>query len=238
MAIQSTIFSKISKAAIAVPIIAVGVAFNAASAQAAALTGNFQIGNFLGELALDSDGVYFSSDHVDYSGYDPYTSEVSINGAEDFAQFKSAFIQDISIPFSGPQESFFDFSVEDPAPLGANTPDGLSTFDLTKVSDLMVEQEDEGSLALTLEFAGNFISDTQDTSYGKGNLTFQFAEQGVTVEDFESRLAGGEKFENITFSGAAFAAKDVPEPATMLGLMAVGGVATTAIRKRKEAVDA
>jgi hypothetical protein len=233
MTVQSTLFSKITKAAIALPVV-VGMTLAAGSAEAAGLAGSFQIGNLFTKINLSNEGIDFSNPLTDP------LAEVEITSATgDFVGFQSAFIKDLLPSNLAPIESFLDLSVNQAFPLGAlNVADDVFTFDVVTSSGLLVSQADFGVLGLSVELDGLFISDTGETSTGQSILTFQFAEAGITVEDFEARLAGGEEFDGITFSGAAFTATtDIPEPATILGLLAISGLAGTSIRKRK-ATDA
>lgn len=237
MTVQS-IFSKITKATVALPIvattIAAGLAFNTGAAEAAAMKGSFQIGGFASKINLSNAGIDFVNPLTDPLAEVEITSQTG-----DFVGFQSAFIKDLIPVDLAPITSFLDLSVGQPSPFDFNVADDVFTFDVVTSTGLQVAQADPGVLALSVELDGFFISDTLDKSNGQAILTFQFAEQGITVEAFEARLAGGEEFNGITFSGAAFTAMaDVPEPATILGLLAVSGLAGTAIRKRKEDAEA
>ncbi|MGK7926313.1 MAG: PEP-CTERM sorting domain-containing protein, partial [Spirulina sp.] len=132
--------------------------------------------------------------------------------------------------------SFLDLSLNLPGTPG-NTADGLLTFDVTSNDGLDITQQVQNLIAIDISLGGIFNtnagSPNNETSYGQAIFTLQYAEDGITVDSFQTRLAAGEIFEGITFSGAAFTATGIPEPATVLGLLAVTGLAGTAIRKRK-----
>ncbi|MBP0022290.1 MAG: PEP-CTERM sorting domain-containing protein [Cyanobacteria bacterium SBLK] len=226
------ILSKVAKAAIALPLVTASLAFNAASAEAGALSGSFQIGSLFTKLNLSKDGLDFSNPYTD-------PAEVLISGATgDFVGFNSAFIADL-IPIDATPTPFLDLSVAIPFPDAQKSADGKYVFNVTQSSGLIVTQEEAGVLGINVELDGVFRVDANDASLGQSKgqsiLTFQLAEAGITVTSFERRLASGEIFSDLTFSGAAFTAtEDVPEPGAILGLLAVGGIAGTTMCKQKE----
>jgi hypothetical protein len=237
MTVQS-IFSKITKAAIALPVvatsIAAGLSFNTGSAEAAGLSGSFQINGFSSLIELSNQGIDFVPNPL-FGLADDAPTEVQLTAQTgDFVAFNSAFIADLIPVDLAPINPFLDLSTGAPAPFFANDQDGESTFNVTKNSGLLISQEEFGVLGLSVELDGLF-DNYGEMSKGQAILTFQIADPGITIEEFENRLAGGEVFTNVTFSGAAFTAvaEGVPEPATILGLLAVSGLAGTAIRKNK-----
>ncbi|MEM9538261.1 MAG: PEP-CTERM sorting domain-containing protein [Cyanobacteria bacterium P01_E01_bin.42] len=234
MTLQS-IFSKVTKAAVALPIIAASLAFNAGSAEAGGLSGSFQINGFSSLIELSNQGIDFVPNPLFGLDEDAPTEVQLTAQTGDFVAFNSAFIADLIPVDLAPISPFLDLSTGAPAPFFTNDQDGESTFNVVANSGLMVSQEDPGVLGINVELDG-FFEHLGETSVAQAILTFQIADPGITVEEFENRLAGGEVFDDVTFSGAAFTAvADVPEPATILGLLAVSGLAGTAIRKRKEA---
>ncbi|MEM9542098.1 MAG: hypothetical protein AAGA60_21700 [Cyanobacteria bacterium P01_E01_bin.42] len=234
MNIQS-VFSNLKKVSIALPVIAASLTFNTGFAEAASLEGSFQISNLFTTIDLSKEnGIDFMNDVTDP------LAEVGLAGQTgDFDDFNSAFISDFSDLTAGNVEvnSFLDLSAASPSFPNdeVNLADGISLFNVTHSSGLLVTQQANGLLSLSLELDGMFISETGDESQGQSILTFQIAEAGITVDDFWTRYDSGEVFEGITFSGAAFATKqEVPEHASLLGLAAIVGIAGTVIRKRKE----
>ncbi|MGK7927496.1 MAG: hypothetical protein AB4290_20015, partial [Spirulina sp.] len=98
MTVQSTLFSKITKAAIALPVVAAGLAFNAGSAEAAGLTGRFQIGNFLttANLGIDAGNQNTGVPDLVFTSLIPGDPEVLLTQQEgDFVGYNSAFINDL-----------------------------------------------------------------------------------------------------------------------------------------------
>ncbi|MBP0021912.1 MAG: PEP-CTERM sorting domain-containing protein [Cyanobacteria bacterium SBLK] len=225
MTVQS-IFSKVTKAAVALPIVAAGLAFNVGSAEAGALIGSFQIDNNDTLINLTKNEIDFVHPDYDPDGFIALKAQT-----QSFVGIETAFIKDL-IPIDlAPIENFFLF-------------DDGSSFDVVQNAGLKVENSNPfatGLVDLTVALAGIFESSTGEKSQGVANITFQFGEQGLTANKFITDLNNGREFKNLTLSGTAIAIAevvDVPEPATILGLLAVSGLAGTAIRKRKEEADA
>jgi hypothetical protein len=229
----STQFRNILKAFAVVPLATAGVMASTAIAEAAALNGGFQIGSFASTITLDNTGLDFINPLTDP------LAEIDVAGQTGgFDAYESAFIKDLV--FGESITSFLDFSVGAPSPLAFNTADDEVTFDLLEQGDLVATMDSNvpGAINLTLGFKGNFISDTQEVTAGRGTLTFQVADSKYNVSNgvqlFQNDLAGGTVFEGVTFSGAAFTT-DVPEPATLLGLLGVGALGAAARKSKKEA---
>lgn len=239
MTVQS-VLSKVTKAAIALPVVAAGLALNAGSAEAAGLTGGFQINNFATTVNLGINAGSQNTNAVDLVFVNPLgDAEVALSAQEgDFIGFESAFIKDLIPADIQTVNSFLDLSIGEPAPFDSNVQDGLITFDVTSNDGLDITQQVDNLIAIDISLGGIFNTNandpgTNETSKGQAIFTLQYAENGITVEDFTARLQAGEIFEDIAFSAAAFTATGVPEPTTILGLLAVSGLAGAAIRKRK-----
>ncbi|MEA5472288.1 PEP-CTERM sorting domain-containing protein [Spirulina sp. 06S082] len=257
MTVQSTLFSKITQAAIALPLVVAGMALNVGSAEAGGFAGSFQISNENVKLNLSSGYLDFVDSlytNVNTMGIDDDLAEVEIvNGTGTFANYQSAFLKDLSMPLVGEVQSFIDLSTDKtyadrrsdwldagdftaPIPL-KGVADGNDTFNLTKITGFEYSDAGgiSGSTSFNLFFDGMFLGNDYETTAGKGVLTFQVA--GLTALEVESLLESDPegKLTGLTFSGAAVTVEGVPEPATILGLLAISGLAGTSIRKRKAA---
>ena len=108
-------------------------------------------------------------------------------------------------------------------------------FNLTNVGNFNLSQSG-ANVAIDLGIAGKFVSETGKTSDASGNLTFQI--NNTTVADVQNNLANDFIYENIGFSGAAFAVEDnytsVPEPTATGAFLFLGAISVTKVARRKK----
>lgn len=195
------------------PLAAAGIFANAGAANAGALVGEFQFsGGATGATINKTDGIFNKG--IDFQ---PSPGEIDVLFPTDSfaplfaAEGNQAFIYDI---LSVPQDPanvnpFMDLGLLD----------GKNIFKLEKVGDYQVGQSG-ANVAIDVALFGKFISETGEISNGFGNLTFQV--NNALEADIQDKLDMGQTF-NVGFSGAAFTATDIPEPATILGLGVVAG---------------
>jgi PEP-CTERM motif len=195
----------------AVAVVVAGTLINAASATAAALSGEIQ---FDGEKTKAT----FTQNLIDFSL--PEQIEVE-DATESFLPFINTLgsINDIGPLPAGfdPAKLFLDLGVQG---------DGKDALYVSSIGDYGYTQSG-ANVAIDIPFWGYFLSLTDHKSGGAGNLTFQV--NNKSVADVKALIQSGTGV-TAAFSGAAFAS--VPEPASILGLGLVGG-ALVASRRRK-----
>jgi len=211
----------------ALPLVLAGALTSAGSANAAALSGQFQFnGGFSSINFSQAGGVTFNP------GLLPSSQIILTGQTGSFAPFTSALIKSNipNVPLNPPGPAinpFLDFSFTFPAVGTGNT------FTLTKVDGYDI-QNNGANAAVNLAIFGFFKSSTGEITQGAGNLTWQINNtNAATVKD---NLAKGVVYRNLGFSGAAFTATSVPEPTTLAGLGLVAG-ALAVSRRRKAGVS-
>ncbi|MEO0540163.1 MAG: PEP-CTERM sorting domain-containing protein [Cyanobacteria bacterium P01_A01_bin.105] len=217
----------------------VGVSF-AGNANASGF-GQFQLGGGVllpgGVSTVDLNSPLSAAPELDFSPEPTPISIVSSSGI--FTGFDTASIEDI-ISFGPPvtvDNPFIDFGVSDFGAGGVSTPgnaslsDGVDTFELNEASYTLAQSG--ANVAIDVSLWGDFIIGGA-TYQGAGNLTFQT--NNTSVAAVESLLASGGSLEGMTFSGALFTADaSVPEPSSVLSLLAIGGAAVGSKLKKKAA---
>lgn len=223
----------------ALPMAVAGVFTSAGSAQAAALSGEFQFqGGFsfpggTSLISLSSNSLTFTPQPITPIGLSSSTGG--------FAGFNTANIGNIiSFSSSVADNPFIDFgNLTYPGAIlpGDNTSsitDGVNTFSLTSANYGL--KQSGANIAIDVALYGFFTSATGDISQGSGNLTFQINNRNLA--DVQTDLDDGISFRDLSFSGGAFTTvppttmQTIPEPATLLGLGLVG-VGLAMSRRRK-----
>ncbi len=223
------LLTKTTKIAL-IPLSLLGLLTVANSANAAALTGEFQ---FSGGFS----NVDFSATSLIFGEQANGQNQIIItpgSQTESFTNFQSAFIKNIElVPDANPANNpFLDLE----AIFGpGGTGDGLNVFNLTNVGNFNFSQSG-ANVAIDLGIDGKFVSKTGEESDGSGNLTFQIND--TTVADVQTNLANGFVFENVGFSGAAFAVEynytPVPEPTATGAFLFLGAIGATKVVRRKK----
>ncbi|MEH2314391.1 MAG: PEP-CTERM sorting domain-containing protein [Nostoc sp.] len=237
---KSTLLNATLAVTVAIPLATAGLFTSAESAQAAALSGAVQfVGGTTYSPFATSSTIELSQDALTFTPQ-PITPIAITTGSAtgNFSAFNSANIGNI-ISFSSEKADnpFLDFGSL--AAFGFATPgtifpgadtssltDGLNTFILKSATRSIIQSG--LNVGIDVALFGVFTSATGETSNGGGNLTFQV--NNATVESVNSILSSGGSIKNLSFSGGVFAT--VPEPATLLGLGAVGAVMVMSHRRK------
>ena len=232
------LLNKTTKLAI-LPLSVLGLLAIPNSANAAALTGEFQLGVgsiFLGEtstVSLSSDSLIFNPQLI---------TPISITSQTDsFADFNTGNIGNI-ISFSSDiaDNPFIDFGhTLVPGLIGlssgddASITDGLDTFSLQSSSYSL--KQSGLNVAVDVTLAGYFTSADGDVSQGRGNLTFQI--NNTNVNKVEGVLNDGDSIGGLAFSGGLFSSSEttpVPEPTTTGAFLFLGTICATKVVRRKK----
>ncbi|MBD2354121.1 PEP-CTERM sorting domain-containing protein [Tolypothrix sp. FACHB-123] len=217
-----------------IPLATAGTFTFAASAQAAALTGEFQFqGGFTANpsatslITLSKDKLNFTPQPITPIGITANTGSFGAFNTGNIGNIIS-FASDIA---DNPFMDFGNLNIPGVILPGENTTsitDGFNTFSLES-ADYSIAQSG-ANVAIDVQLWGFFTSATGEKSKGAGNLTFQVNNQ--TVTQVNSTLASGGSISNLSFSGGAFAT--VPEPTTLLGLSAIGIIMGVSRRRKTQ----
>jgi len=212
----------------ALPLVLAGALTNAGSANAAALTGEFQFNGGFSSINFSQAGVTFNP------GILPSSQIILTGQTGSFTPFTSALIKSnipsVPVPPGPAIDPFLDFSFTFPAVATGNT------FTLTKVDGYDI-QNNGANVAVNLAIFGFFKSSTGEITQGAGNLTWQINNTNAAAVKAQLAAAapGDFPFKNIAFSGAAFTATAVPEPTTLAGLGLVAGALAVSRRRKANA---
>ncbi|NEN91433.1 MAG: PEP-CTERM sorting domain-containing protein [Okeania sp. SIO3H1] len=195
--------------------LAVATVFNAGTANAAVLSGNFSFDGAGNTISFDENMLDFAGDEIVLSLQ---------NG--DFAGLDSdAKIFDISSGLAA-----LDGMDTVMAPVKFIELSDGTTLNLTSFNDFTFTPQ-IGTTDINLGFSGFFLNNG-DVTDAAGSITFQ-----VIGELNEDSFAGDETFE-ASFSGVVFGTEDtedsvrVPEPSTMLGLGVVAAAFAFGLKKK------
>ncbi|MDJ0692663.1 MAG: PEP-CTERM sorting domain-containing protein [Xenococcaceae cyanobacterium MO_188.B32] len=232
------LLNKTSKTAI-VPLTVLGLVTTANSANATALTGEFQLGvgtifpSTTSTVSLSSDSLIFTPQLI---------TPISITSQTDsFTDFNTGNIGNI-ISFSSniAHNPFIDFGTTVVPGLFGLYPgdhtsiiDGLNTFSLQSSSYSL--NQSGSNVAVDVALAGFFTSADGDVSQGAGNLTFQI--NNTNVNKIEGILNDGSSISGLTFSGGLFSSSEttsVPEPTTTGAFLFLGAIGATKAARRKK----
>lgn len=232
---KSKLINATLAATAAIPLATAGTFTFAATAQAAALSGEFQFQGGFTANPFATSLVTLSKDTLNFTPQPITPFGVAANTGS-FAAFNTGNIGNI-ISFASDiaDNPFMDFgNLNIPGVIlpGENTTsitDNINTFTL-KSADYSIAQSG-ANVAIDVQLWGIFTSATGEKSNGAGNLTFQVNNQ--TVAQVNSTLASGGSISNLSFSGGAFTTS-VPEPTTLLGLGLVGAVMGVSRRRKTQ----
>ncbi|MBD2211015.1 PEP-CTERM sorting domain-containing protein [Calothrix sp. FACHB-156] len=231
-AIKSKVINATLAATAAIPL---AISGSIGSAQAAALYGEFQFQGGItvnpfatSQVSLTKDALTFNPQPITPIGLAANTGTFTTFNTGNIGNIIS-FTSDIA------DNPFIDFgNLAIPGVIQStddtnSITDGKNTFSLTS-ADYSIAQSG-ANVAIDVQLWGLFTSATGEISKGAGNLTFQVNNQ--TVTQVNSILNSGASLNNLSFSGGAFAT--VPEPATLIGLGAVGAVMAMSRRRKTQA---
>ncbi|MDZ8184620.1 MAG: PEP-CTERM sorting domain-containing protein [Nostoc sp. ChiSLP02] len=213
---KSTLLNATLAVTAAIPLATAGLFTSAGSAQAAALNGSF---NFTG-AGFPATTVTVSNTSLQFSP-SPGLASLSLQSGS-FTAFNAASIFNVTTSPLTPGSLFIDLGVF--ATPGTLT-DGANTFSLTSF-DTPTFKSQNGGTDININYLGFFDDGLGNKTSAKGYITF--ATQDANAE---TTYKNGGKF-NATFTGLAVAS--VPEPATLLGLGAVGGVMAVSRRRNRK----
>jgi len=211
----------------------VALAGMAVSAQAASVTGEFQISAARTTLDATDDSIDFAPDG---SQFVFISTTAAFGGDFHTIGFMDAQIYDVTSISQNTTEElvsnfFLDLGTIDifSVPPLATVIDGMNTFTLTDAGTLEVKQSG-GNVAIDFFFDGTFHITGFDPTPGSGNLTFQV---NNTTETAVNNALAGSGVSNLTFSGGAFTTSvpgsptSIPAPGAMvagLGLIGLTGL--------------
>ncbi|MBW4644116.1 MAG: PEP-CTERM sorting domain-containing protein [Goleter apudmare HA4340-LM2] len=240
---KSQVLNATLAATVAIPVAAASLFTSASSAQAAALTGEFDFdgGTTINPsssslVTLTSNGLTFTPQPL--TPVSISTSSPTLGGS--FTAFNSASIKNFSFS-NNTEQLLLDFGnlslfgspspgvIVNPLTDTSSITDGKDTFTLT--SSKYKLSQDGANVNIGVELWGFFTSATGEKTKGAGNLTFQ--KNNTTVEQATEILKNG-SLANLAFSGGAFTTT-VPEPTTMLGLGLVGAGMLVSRRRKAQA---
>ncbi|NEN91431.1 MAG: PEP-CTERM sorting domain-containing protein [Okeania sp. SIO3H1] len=189
--------------------LAVATVFNAGTANAAVLSGNFSFDGAGNTISFDENMLDFAEGGIALSLKNGYFAGVN-SDAQIFDISGLAALDDMDTDIA--PVKFIELS------------DG-TTLNLTSFNDFTFTPQ-IGTTDINLGFSGFFLND-EDMTYAAGSITFQ-----VIGELDKDSFAGDGTFE-ASFSGVVFADNaKVPEPATMLGLGVVAAGSAFGLKKK------
>jgi hypothetical protein len=212
----------------AIPLATAGLFTSASSAQAAALTGSFQLSSGLTTGEISSNSIKFSSFFDPKFVFLPDGSQKT----ESFTNFYFAKINNIL--------SFSPVDVNNPfLDLGTNTTtitDNKNIFKVTSIGSLALTNTTDATnktgTSISIGLSGIFVGDNpNDISKGSGGLAFFL--QGIDAATLQASLDKGETVSGLSFTGGYLAT--VPEPTTVIGLGLVGAGMVMSRRRKSVA---
>jgi hypothetical protein len=220
--------TKLLGAALAVPLVAIGLVFDTGSAEAASITGpgNFDI---LGSVTVSGSAGDPSVTGDELFTYDFGNNTIIANTSANFSEFEgaSAQLQSLVLPPSDVVPGGTTFPVEDFLTFDSNDTFTLTTINAPAFQPITTTG---GRPATVVTFVGDGVFETEsgDTLPGQVVFTSQFT---GTPESRIAALVSGQSL-TTTYS-ASFEA--VPEPLTMAGAALALGFGTVFRKKIKNA---